>query len=63
MVSPVHLRGHSVLSHVHLGVNVVHAVLEVLRQAVDGTVRQGGVDGVQWCETHILQTGNAVQIL
>lgn len=63
MVSPVHLFGHSQVCHVHFGINVVQAVLEVLWQAVDRTVRQGGVRWVQWCKTHILQTCVAVQIL
>lgn len=63
MVSPVHLFGHSQLCHVHLSVNVVQAVLEVLWHAVDCTVGQGRVGWVQRCETHILQTCCAVQIL
>lgn len=63
MVSPVHLLGHSQLCHVHLSVNVVDAVLEVLRQTVDRTVRQGDVVWAQRCEAHVLQTGSAVQII
>lgn len=63
MVPPVHLFGHSQLRHVGLGVQVVQAVLEVLRQAVDCTVRQDGVAWVQRCKTDVLQTRSAVQIL
>lgn len=54
MVSPVHLFSHSQVSHVHFGINVLQAILEVLWQAVDCTVRQGGFGWVQWCKTHIL---------
>lgn len=46
VVSPVHLFGHSQLSHVHFSVNVVQAVLEVLWQAVDCTVSLGRVVGI-----------------
>lgn len=62
MVPPVHLFGHSELRHVHLCVNVFQTILKVLRQTVDGTVGQGGIGGVQRCETHILQSRRAVQI-
>lgn len=63
MVSPVHFLGHSQLCHVHLFVDVLQAVLKVLRQTVDSTVGQRGVDGVQRCKADVLQTCSAIQIL
>lgn len=63
VVSPVHLLGHSQLRHVDFSVEVVHTVLEVLGQAVDSTVGQGGVGGVERREAHILQTCRTVQII
>lgn len=63
VVSPVHFFGHSKLRHVHLSIDVLQAVLEVLRQTVDCTVGQGGVDGVERRKTDVLQICSAVQIL
>lgn len=62
MISPVHLFGHAQLRHVHLCIDVLQTVLEVLWQTVDCAVYQGGIGWVQWCKTHILQGCGAVQI-
>lgn len=63
MVPPVHLLGHTQLRHVHLLIDVVHTVLEVLRQTVDGTVAQRGLGWIQRSEADVLQTCRAVQVI
>lgn len=62
MISPVHLFSHVQLRHVHLCIDVLQTVLEVLWQTVDRAVCQDGVVWVQWCKTHIFQGCGAVQI-
>lgn len=63
MISPVNFFSHTELGHVSLCIQVINAVLEVLRKTVDSTVRKSRIYWIEWSVAHILKARSFVQVI